>query len=309
MARFPAKLTDMFLLLLTLYLFLAVACGQINPWDRVSAKCKKGLESIGNNTEYQKQEAIFVKLNKGNFEKNCPCKTLQCECDLEKTWLGLHDMQLACQNAEGILCSTDIFVRSDSNPGMDNAINVAVKKEAYHCKSLQCSEEEFSHFGIDFTNDLSICKHGKGNNCRVEVKCSVAKINMNDVKNGMMLSKYLWPIGIGCGVILLCFFVCALFYLYRQERDARWSFDDSSMVEMSRARTKPNQDSAQFSGNGIFNRGTARRRTVSAVTGKTSYAPLDTSDSGNFVDVDLDQIRSGSGSQTRDSTKPKLQLV
>ena len=99
-------------------------------------------------------------------------------------------MQLACQNAEGILCSTDIFVRSDSNPGMDNAINVAVKKEAYHCKSLQCGEEEFSHFGIDFTNDLSICHHGK-DNCRVEVQCSIIKINVNDVKNGMMLSKYL----------------------------------------------------------------------------------------------------------------------
>ena len=308
MAVFPTKLTDVFLLVFTICLFFAISSGQINPWDRVSAKCRKGLESIGNNTEYQKQEAIFVNLNKGNFEKNCPCKTLQCECDLEKTWLGLHDMQLACQNAEGILCSTDIFVKSDGDLGTNDAINVAVKKEAYHCKSLQCTEEEFSHFGIDFTNELSICKYGK-DNCRVEVQCSVAKINVNNVKNGMMLSKYLWPIGIGCGVIVLCFFVCALFYLYRQERDARWSFDDSSMVEMSRTRTKPNKDNVQFSGNGVFGRGTARRRTVSAVTGKTSYAPLDTSDTGNFVDVDLDQIRSGSGSHTSNSTKPKPQLV
>ena len=98
-------------------------------WNKISPSCKLGLEEVGNNTEYQKQANIFKELNKDNLETNCPCSnTLNCKCDLEKTWLGLRDMKIACQNAQGILCSTDIYSTSKE---------LFIKKESYHCKSLK----------------------------------------------------------------------------------------------------------------------------------------------------------------------------
>jgi hypothetical protein len=257
-------------------------------WEKISSRCKTGLEEVGNNTDYQNQVKIFIDLNKNNLEKNCPCsKQLKCVCDLEKTWLGLRDMQVACQNAQGILCSTDIYSTSKE---------LFVKKESYHCKSLACTEDEFSQ--------IDICSE-KDNNCHIDVKCTTAVININHEKNGAMVTKYLIPIGIGCGIIIVCLFVFGLFHVYRQERDSRWSFDDENMVEMAKSSSVKNATAVSRGGT------IARRRTVSSsVVSKNGYSQLSTSDTNNnnnasFVDVDLDSIRSGGGS----IDKQKAQLV
>jgi len=272
-------------------------------WNKISPSCKLGLEEVGNNTEYQKQANIFKELNKDNLETNCPCSnTLNCKCDLEKTWLGLRDMKIACQNAQGILCSTDIYSTSKE---------LFIKKESYHCKSLKCTDDEFSQ--IDICSD-------ERSNCEIELKCSIAVINVNDEKNGAMMMKYLMPIGIGSGVIIICLFIFGLFHMYRQERDARWSFDDTKMVEMQTS-ARHVRNKISFS-NTSRNGSTARRRTVSSSTiGSKSggYSQLkttsedDSNNNNSYVDVDIDLIRrggdGGGGGGSNKNKKPKAQLV